>query len=161
MKPAIIETYELARTFNAPIDFVFEWCTDFREDDGKMTGSKTKRRILERTKKRIIWTVNYTEAGKPKEGLRVVWLRPPDSWHLDTCGDHREVGDYKLTSIGKEKTRLDAVFHMTYDDPDEVETKEKWEKETDELWAVFTRYLESEYGGSRRSPKQAARKIKG
>ena len=62
-----------------------------------------------------------------------MWLRPPDSWHLDTCGDHREVGDYKLTSIGKDKTRLDAVFHMTYDDPDEVETKEKWEKETDEL----------------------------
>ncbi|MDA4135024.1 MAG: hypothetical protein OK441_05595 [Thaumarchaeota archaeon] len=157
MKPAIIETYQLRRTFNAPIDFVFDWCTDFREDDGKMTGSKTKRRILERTKKRIIWTVNYTESGKPREGLRVVWLSPPDSWHLDTCGDYREVGDYKLTALGKGKTRLDAVFNVTYDDPGEVETKEKWEKETGELWTIFTGCLENEYGESGRSAKPKAR----
>lgn len=147
MKKTFIQTYKVSKTFNAPIDFVFEWCTDFREDDNKMTGSKTTRQFLERTKRRIVWIVNYKEKGEAKEGLRAVWLKPPDSWHLDTCGDGKELGDYKLTSNGK-KTRLDMVFQVTYDNRDEVEKKRKWQKETRELWDIFGRYLEKDYKAS-------------
>lgn len=52
---ATVKTYELSQTFNAPLDFVFKWCTDFREDDPKMVGSTAKRTFLERTDKRIVW----------------------------------------------------------------------------------------------------------
>ena len=84
MKKTFVETYKVSKTFKAPLDYVFGWCTDFREDDGKMTGSKSKRTFLERTDKRIVWAVEYKEKGKTKEGIRVVWLRSPDSWTLDT-----------------------------------------------------------------------------
>lgn len=148
MKNAVVENYHVSIAFNAPIEFVFDWCTDFREDDGKMTGSKAIRHFLERTKERVIWIVNYDEAGKPKEGLRVVWLTRPRSWHLDTCGDHREVGDYKLAPAGKNKTRLEMTFQFTYDDPEEVIDKDVWENETLEQWQIYSRYLEKDYKAS-------------
>jgi len=154
LKKIFVETYKGSKTFRAPLDFVFAWCTDFREDDGKMTGSKAKRKFLERTGRRIVWSAEYKEKGKPKEGIRVVWLHPPDSWTLDTCGDYRELGEYYLTEKGKNKTRLDMKFLMTYDSKDEVEGRKKWEKELSEEWDVFRRYLEDDYKASLRAGKE-------
>ena len=149
MKRPTTRTYTVSKTFNAPLEFVFDWCTDFREDDGKMTGSSAKRRFLERSKDRLVWLASYREDSKDKEGVRYVRLMPPDAWHLDTCGDGRELGDYKLTALGKNKTRLDMVFQVTYDDPDEVEDKETWEKDARESWDTYASYLEREYQASR------------
>lgn len=148
MKTSVVETYKLSKTFDAPLDFVFKWCTDFREDDGKMIGSKTKRKFLERNKERLTWIVNYKENGKLKEGIRTVWLNPPDAWHLDTCGDGYERGEYKLTSLGKGKTRLDMVFDVTYDNPREVEPKKQWEEDGHRHWDIYAKHLEDEYKAS-------------
>lgn len=148
MKNAVVERYKLSQAFNAPLDFVFEWCTDFREDDNKMIGSKTKRSFLEKGKKRVVWAVNYKKDGKDMEGVRAVWLRAPNAWHLETCGDGSEVGDYKLTSKGKNKTRLDMVFHVTYDSKGEVESKEAWEKDGLNHWAIYADNLEKDYARS-------------
>jgi hypothetical protein len=145
LKKLFVETYKVSKTFKAPLDFVFGWCTDFREDDGKMTGSKAKRTFLERTDKRIVWVVEYKEKGKSKEGVRVVWLHAPDSWKLDTCGDGSEIGEYKLSGKGKNKTRLDMKFQIVYESKDEVEDRKKWEKEVTAEWDVFGRYLQDDY----------------
>jgi len=149
MGKPVNQTYRLSATFNAPLDYVFAWCTDFREDDNKMTGSKTRRHILERTKERFVWVVNYKDGGKEKEGIRAVWLHPPDSWHLDTCGDGREVGDYKLTRLGKTKTRLDMKFVETYDGPEEVEDKKEWEADGKEHWKIYKKALEADFKAGR------------
>jgi hypothetical protein len=153
LKKSFVETYKVSKTFKAPLDYVFEWCTDFREDDGKMTGSKAKRVFLERTDKRVVWVSEYKEKGKAKEGFRVVWLHPPDSWMLDTCGDNRELGEYKLTQKGKNKTRLDMKFRISYDSKDEVEDKKKWEKDGSEEWDIFRTHLENDYKDSLQAVK--------
>ena len=145
MSNPVVGTYKLSQRFNAPLDFVFRWCTDFREDDNKMIGSKTKRTFLEKGKTRIVWVVNYKEDGKEKEGIRAVWLKPPNAWHLDTCGDGRELGEYTLKSLGKNKTRLDMVFRVTYDSKAEVESKEELEKDGNDHWAKYAEYLEKDY----------------
>jgi hypothetical protein len=151
LKKSFVETYKVSKSFKAPLDYVFGWCTDFREDDGKMTGSKAKRKFIERTDKRIVWSVEYKENGKPVEGIRVVWLHPPDSWSLDTCGDHRELGEYNLTKKGKNKTRLDMKFRVSFDSKEEVDDRKKWEKEASEEWDIFRRYLENDYKASLRA----------
>jgi hypothetical protein len=153
LKKAFVETYKASKTFRAPIGYVFQWCTDFREDDGKMVGSKAKRTFVERTDKRIIWIAEYKEKGKTKEGVRVVWLRPPDAWYLDTCGDGREVGEYRLTEKGKNKTRLDMKFRISYDSKDDAPDKKKWEKDVDEEWDTFAGYLENDYKTSLHTSK--------
>jgi len=143
----VTKTYKVSKTFKAPLDFCFAWCTDFRVDDNKMTGSKTKRRFLERSRRRFVWVTTYKEGRNPVEGIRAVWLKPPDAWHLDSCGDGRELGDYKLTSVGR-RTRLDMVFHVTYDDPKKAEGVREWVQGAKREWDVFGRYLEADYVGS-------------
>ena len=146
----VTRTYKLSQTFKAPLDFVYKWSTDFREDDNKIIGTKTKRTFLEKTKRRYVWAVNYKEGNKAKEGIRAVWFKPPNAWHLDTCGDGREVGDYKLTPKGKNRTRLDMIFDVTYDDPRDVESKEEWETDGKEHWKLFAAALEREYKASQK-----------
>ncbi len=148
MKKAFVETYKASATFRAPLEYVFQWCTDFREDDGEMVGSKAKKTFVERTDKRVIWITEYKEKGKNREGVRVVWLRPPDAWHLDTCGDGREVGEYRLTGKGKNKTRLDMRFRISYEDKHDAPDKKKWEKDVDEEWETFASHLEKDYKAS-------------
>ena len=133
--------YKLSETFNAPQDYVFKWCTDFREDDNKLVGSKVVRNILEKNSRRVIWHVRYKDGT---EGVRAVWLNPPKSWHLDTCGDGRERGDYRLTSLGKSKTRLDMKFVVTYESKKDVEDKDEWEGDGRKHWKIYKKALEAD-----------------
>ncbi len=145
MKKAFVETYHVTKTFNAPLGFVYRWCTDYRSDDPSMLGSKKRRDIIERSKKHVVWR-NVTK-GKTKgyDGVRVVWLKPPNAWHLDTCGDGREVGDYKLTRLGKAKTRLDMKFSETYYSARDVESRKSWMADATSHWNAYGRYLEMDY----------------
>ena len=140
-----LEVFRVSKIINAPLPFAYRWCTDFREDDYKMTGSTARRRFLERTKSRIIWVVKYKDRGRSMEGVRAVWLKRPNSWHLDTCGDGREIGDYTLTGLKNGKTRLDMVFMVTYDNPTEVESEAELAKGGTRQWSIYGRFLEKEY----------------
>jgi hypothetical protein len=153
LRKAFVETCKTSKTFRAPLEYVFDWCTDFREDDVKMTGSKSKRKFLEKTAERIVWIVEYKQEGKTRQGVRVVWPHPPDSWELDTCGDMKEWGEYKLTSKGKNKTRLDMKFRLSHDSEKHLPGKKKWKKEMRELWDTYGSFLEKDYKESLRSAK--------
>lgn len=155
MTKAYTKTYRISETFKAPLDYVFSWCTDFREDDSKMVGGKTRRHFLEQSKDRVIWTVAYEEKGKKFEGFRVVWLKPPGAWKLDTCGDHRERGDYKLKALGKNKTRLDMVFKMSYDDKGEIVPKKEWERDVQKEWDTYAKFLEKDFKESQAAQPKA------
>jgi len=140
----VTKTYKVSKTLKAPLDFCFAWCTDFRADDYKMSGSKTRRHFLERSRRRFVWVATRKEGRKTVEGIRAVWPKPPDAWHLDTCGDGREIGDYRLTPVGR-RTRLDMVFQVTYDDPKKVEGVREWVRDTNREWDAFGKYLEADY----------------
>jgi len=155
LKKAFTQKYRGSKTFKAPLDFVFAWCTDYREDDVKMTGSKSRRTMLEKTPHRVVWVVTYKQEGKTREGLRVVWPHPPDAWELDTCGDmadwgERERGWYKLTPKGNNRTRLDMEFVLTYNSKRHFPEKKQWLKELDELWDTLASFLEKDYKESLR-----------
>lgn len=149
MPRPVNQKYRLTETFNAPLDYVFKWCTDFREDDNKYTGSKTVRKILEKTPERAVWAVRYKEGKETVEGVRAVWLRPPGTWVLDTCGDGKEVGEYKLKSLGKNKTRLDMRFTVTYPSKKDVEDKDEWEADGVKHWKVYRKALEADFKAGR------------
>jgi hypothetical protein len=146
MKPGYMVSYHLSQKFNAPKDFVYSWCTDYREEDPMMLGSKLRRRFIERTSERVIWWVD--EGGK-KEGkpqpIRVVWLSPPDRWHLETCGDGFEMGDYKVIALGAEKTRLDMEFTVAFDDRRLAEASKMMEANGRNHWKAYAKFLERDY----------------
>lgn len=109
---AATDVVRISRTIDAPIRFVYGWCTDLREDDYKISGSKSRRRILEKTGQRVIYTTRE-KGAKSVGAASVVTLHPPNTWHVDSIGDQRDtVGDYRLTRLCDGRTRLDIVFKV-------------------------------------------------
>ena len=142
-------TYHISKVINAPLRFVYNWCVDFREDDPKISGSKTKRIILQKTKRRVIYMSTRIRRGKTASAVRIVTLRPPNAWHLDLVGqEHDEIGEYHLTSLGPRKTRLDITFKVKYKIAD-APTREKNMKQTNEIWDKFVAALERDHTHSR------------
>jgi hypothetical protein len=139
-------TFQLSKTINGPLRFVYRWCTDYRESDPKITGSKFKRRILLKTQDRAIYISTYTGGDKPRSIVNVVTLYPPRAWHLDGIGDEiDEKVDYVLTKLGPRRTRLDITFTGHYKTHD-VPTKAQDANGVSELWDKHVAALEREYG---------------
>ena len=105
---------KFSKTIDSPLPHVYRWCTDFTEDDPKLTDSTWQRRVLEKTRSRRVFVDIYgREDGNLKLAVNIVSLRPPNFWHLDFFGDPRnEAVDYRLTSLGEKKTRLHMVFRF-------------------------------------------------
>jgi hypothetical protein len=143
MRTAYVKTFKVSQTINAPLDFTYSWCTDFREDDPKMIGSKNRRVIIEKSKGRVVWVTD--KGGVGKDAVRSIWLMPPNAWHLSTSGDGHEEGDYRLKRVSAKKTRLDMSFDVTYYDKKEIEDDAEWARETKEHWGAYARHLEADY----------------
>lgn len=93
------DVVRFSRIIDAPLGFVYDWCTDYREDDNRITRSKSRRRILEKTRQRVIYTTRE-KGAKSAGAASIVTLHPPDTWHVDSIGDNRDiVGDYRLTKL--------------------------------------------------------------
>jgi hypothetical protein len=141
------QTYRFSKVIEAPLPFVYDWCTDFREDDAQLTGSQTKTKVLEKTKTRVIMTDSYMQKGKLVETATVVSLKPPNAWHLDYSGNEAEseVGSYKLTRLGAKKTRLDMEFTMVYGPSRKVPSKEELIDGSSKFWDKLIIHLMNEY----------------
>jgi len=139
--------FHVSKTINAPLRFVYDWCTDYRESDPKITGSKVRRRILAKTERRVIYTSTYTSGGKLRTAVNVVTLFPPRAWHLDFVGDEDdERGEYVLTRLGPRRTRLDMMFTEHYKIR-RAPTKALDVKHTHRIWDKYVAALEKDYEG--------------
>ena len=137
------------KTINAPLRFVYDWCVDFREDDPEIWGSRTRRIILQKTKRRVIYMSTLKRRGRATSAVRIVTLHPLNAWHLDLVGqENDEIGDYLLTSLGPKKTRLDITFKVKYKISN-APTKEKDTRQTNETWDKYIAALERDYTRSR------------
>jgi hypothetical protein len=140
----------VSKVINAPLQFVYAWCTDFRESDTKISGSKAKRTMLLKAAGRVVYASTYKSDGKLRNAVNVVTLYPPRAWHLDFIGDDDdEVGDYVLTRLGPEKTRLDMTFEEHYKTR-KAPTKAQDLKHTNQVWDKYATALEKDYANQRK-----------
>jgi len=100
-------SYEVRAEFRAPLEFVYRWCTDYTPDDARYEAEAYRRRILHRSAR----TVVYEDLDETRQGWswsrHVVRLQPPDRWHSDSVGSHREIAlDYRLFRLPGGRTRL-------------------------------------------------------
>ena len=85
----------------------------------------------------MIYVSSYKSGGKPRNAVNVVTLYPLKAWHLDFIGDDGdEVGDYVLTRLGPQKTRLDMTFEEHYK-MRRAPTKAQDLKHTNEVWDKY------------------------
>ena len=142
-----MDVIKVSKTIDAPRRYVYDWCTDYRDTDPQITGSKSQRRVLEKTKKRAIYVQIYEGAdGKEKVAVDIVTLKPPSSWHLDYFGEEDdEIGEYRLTKLREGKTRLDMVFKEKWKDIAKIPSIEEQIRSTNEVWDKYVAALEKEY----------------
>ena len=139
----------VSKVIDAPLRFVYAWCTDYRETDTRITGSKSKRKILMKNKHRVVYVTAYRSGGKAKSAVDVITLYPPNAWHLDFVGDEDdETGDYVLSSLGPKKTRLDMVFTERYKVANAPSQGEET-KHIHEIWDKYVSALEKDYARKR------------
>jgi hypothetical protein len=138
-------SYRVSKIINAPLRFVYDWCTDFREDDYKITGSKSRRTFLDRSPQRVVYAIRYPSRGKIGHAVNIVTLHPPRSWHLDSYGqEDNEFGDYHLTKLGLRRTRLDMVFTEHWKTA-EFPSKQVYIKDISRIWDRYSAALERDY----------------
>ena len=138
-------TYSVTKMINAPLKFVYDWCTDYREDDNLITGSAAGIKILQKTNRRVIYLRTYQRNATTIIAVKMVTLRPPNAWHLDQVGEDEDAtGTYKLTPLGSERTRLDMTFTEKYK-ISEVPTKEEDRKGTEQMWQKYVTAIEKDY----------------
>jgi len=141
----VTRTIHVSKIIKAPVRFVHDWCTDFREDDGKISGSKTRRIVLQKTKRRAVYISTFKWAGRSRYGVNIVTLHPPNRWHLEYVGEESdEIGDYRLTKLGPRRTRLDMTFKEKYKIRS-APTRNEEMKHTNEIWDRYVAALERDY----------------
>jgi predicted DCC family thiol-disulfide oxidoreductase YuxK len=137
-------TCRFSKVINAPLRFVYDWCTDYREDDYKITGAKSRRLIIEKTKRRTVY-INQQRGSKIGKAVNIVTLHPPNRWHLDSIGDQRnETGEYHLKKLGSRSVRLDMVFRINWKIPPSP-TRAEFLRHLNESWGKYATALETDY----------------
>ncbi len=129
--------YRIRVTFDAPIDYVFAWCTDYTPEDGNLEGETYTRKIIERTKRQVIFEdLEETKTGWDW-GRDVVTLRPPTRWHMKGVGNHRDVeADY-----WRRRPKVPDAAKLT---------KAQREASSLRAWKLFGAALERDYKAGRR-----------
>lgn len=139
--------FEVNAKFRAPLEFVYEWLTDFSPRDPALLGEHYERRILVRSPRRVV----FEDLSSTTDGW--VWLRnevtrrPPDSWRLTAIGNRLSAeANYKLTSVGPEASalrmrwRLRSGFVRT-----PIPPRKLIEPAMSNVWSAYARPLERDY----------------
>lgn len=100
-------TYEVRAIIDAPLPYVFRWCTDYTAGDPKLERDQFERRILKRTAHRVVYEDLYPQSTGWFWSRQTVTLHPPDRWHLEARGNYRSWSlDYTLKALSDSSTQL-------------------------------------------------------
>ncbi len=139
-----IANYQFSRIFNAPLRFVYNWCTDYSEVDPKITGAKLRRIVIQKTKSMAVY-INKPKNAEPGMTINIVTLHPPDRWHMNLIGEERDgTGEYHLTRLGPRSTKLNVSLKMKWKTP-RAPTKTEFHERLNSMWAKYAAALERDY----------------
>ena len=139
-------TGTFTKTVNAPIRYVYDWCTDYRADDGRLSRSKTKIRFVRVSPRRLV-RVRFANAGAkdPKVAVELVRLYPPNAWHKDTIDEiDLDSIDYRLSALSPKKTRIRLVITERWIVPN-FPPKAAWLRSSRDYWDQLVMALEDRY----------------
>lgn len=136
--------------FRVPLKFAFEWCTDYTPQDAALEGESYIRRVTERTPRRVVFEdLEETPSGWIW-ARDVVTLRPPNRWHMESVGSHREVtADYILRTLPDGRTQLELRWWRKPTSLGRRIPRAQREKETGLAWKRFAKAMERDYRGAK------------
>ncbi len=145
--------YRVEIDFRAPLNYVFRWLTDYRTDDAKREGERYERRVLERSRSRVVFEDLESDADGWAWARVWVTLRPPNAYHAERRGNRREWSvDYRLSSRGPAITHLSFRGRRRGLVPEKRLSRAQRERVLDGMWQHFRRALEADYRKAHRGP---------
>ena len=140
------QTVRLSKIVDAPIRYVYDWCTDFRSDDGKLARYKTRHRVIRVSPQRLVRVrVASNGAKNPAMAVELVRLSPPNAWHKDTIDEEDlDAIDYKLTALSPNKTRVSLVIVERWIVP-KFPKKADWLRSASKYWDDLVLAIEERY----------------
>ena len=140
------QTGRLSKIVDAPIRYVYDWCTDFRPDDAKLSTSEQKHRVVRVSPQRLVRVkVHGNGAKNPAINVEMVRLSPPNAWHKDAIGEEDLHSiDYKLTALSPNKTRVSLVMVVRWMVPNFPE-KADWLRSANKYWDKLVLAIEERY----------------
>jgi len=139
-----ITRYQFSKIIDAPLSFVYDWCTDYREDDPQITGAKLRRLIIEKNKDRAVF-INQHKSAKAGMVINIVTLRPPDGWHLNLISEERDgTGEYRLRKLGPRSTKLHIFLKFKWKMA-RSPTRTEFHQHLNSMWAKYAAALERDY----------------
>lgn len=145
-------TYKIEADLRAPLEYVYRWCTDFRSDDARITGEDYERRIISRSRRKIVLEDLWWESDGWRWRRSEIALHPPDRWFSVSLGNVRDAEiDYRLSALSDGATRLTLTMRRrpTRRFPQQP-SKRSFEAGLRADWKGFARALEADYRTSRR-----------
>jgi hypothetical protein len=151
--------YKFRSTFDAPLPFVFGWCTDYSPDDPRLEKDNYSRRVLLRRPRTVVYEDLYDTPDGWVWSRQEVALRPPNRWHAEVLGSHRDWSiDYVLHALPDGKTELRfRGERRTTRSGEKNPPKARLERELRQSWKHFGRALERDYRNVSRSKKRKRR----
>ena len=93
-------TVRLSLLIHAPSRYVYDWCTDYRSDDGRFSNGRASYRVIRISPRRVVRIrVSRGSGRNPRIAVELVGLNPPHSWHLDQIDETDQQSlDYRSVS---------------------------------------------------------------
>jgi len=151
------KVYEFRSRFHAPLQFVYAWCTDYTPNDPHLEGEEFTRRILQRSRRRVIYEDLYDEPTGWMWSHSLVTLLPPNRWHAEITGSHRNWSvNYVLSTRPGGVTELwfrgvRRATALAVKNPPKAEL----ERELQQMWKRYGQALEKDFRASQGRSKKA------
>jgi hypothetical protein len=141
-----VKIYQIKRTFRAPLDFAFAWCTDYTAGDRKLQGEAGFRKIIRKTPRTMVYE-DLTDTPHGWEWSRqTVTLHPPDRWTAIAAGNYRTWNlEYSLRELPNGRTEFTMRGKRRATSLAKNPPKVVLEKELHTMWRNLGRALERDY----------------
>jgi hypothetical protein len=145
-------TVRVSLVIHAPSRYVYDWCTDYRSDDGRFSNRRPRPsfRVIRISPRRVLrLRISQGSGRDPAIAVDLVRLNPPHSWHLDQIDEtDRQSLDYRVSAVGRARTRLQLLSTERWVTP-EFPTREELRAQIAKTWAHFAAALEADYRAGR------------
>ena len=142
-------TVRVSKVVNAPLRYVYDWCTDYRTDDWRLRrkgAAKLTYRVVRVSPHRVI-RIRLKPNGPrdPDIAVDVVRLDPPSDWHTDQIDESDRMAlDYHLVRLGPRKTRLELLVTERWVTPD-FPTRTELRRQVSATWDRLAKAIEERY----------------
>jgi hypothetical protein len=145
-------TVRVSLVIRAPSRYVYDWCTDYRSDDGRLSNGRSRPnfRVIRVSLRRLVRIrVSRGPGRDPALAVESIRLNPPRAWHMDQIDEaDQQSMDYRVSAAGRARTRLQLLSTERWLTPD-FPTREALRAQITQTWTRFAAAIEADYRAGR------------